>query len=93
MHDVQRCDSDFEYLLKHLQDNVEFKSIMLPSLPNGVIDDQLITEHCHKLEEDFLRHLLDQDNRIKTDSMIKAFLTYPANKWLEMKKNPTNFLG
>jgi hypothetical protein len=93
---VRRRFSDFEYLLKNLQDNVEYQSIMLPSLPDkkyiGNSDDQFIKERRHKLEG-FLRHLLDQDNRIKADSMIKAFLTHDAKQWLETKKNPTSYLS
>ena len=92
---VCRRYSDFEYLLKKLQENEKYKGVGFPELPPkkmiGNMDDQHIEKRRLELEG-FLRVLTQIDEKVKTDPLIFAFLTYDSDKWADFKENPSPYI-
>ena len=54
--------------------------------------DEAFIEKRRTELEGFLRYLMEGDNRVKSDSNIKAFLTFDANKYKDFKENPQSYL-
>lgn len=96
LHVVDRRFSDFEFLLQQLTDKEEYKSYVFPQLPEkrfyNNLDAAFIERRRLELEG-FLRVLVQQDNRIKNDMIINAFLTLEEEKYKEFRQNPSKVLN
>ena len=95
VHTVLRRFSDFEFLLKTLQEKEDLAKVILPTLPEkriyGNLDEQFIEERRVRLEG-FLRVLITSGNRIKTDDDLRAFLTLSDDNFNEYRKNPNTYV-
>lgn len=73
MHTVYRRFSDFEHLLKSLQEVEEYAAYQFPILPEkrilGNLDDKFIEKRRVELEG-FLRVLVSMDKKIKRDGNL-----------------------
>ena len=88
LHTVYRRFSDFEYLLKSLQEVEDNCSSQFPMLPEkrvfGYLDDKFIEKRRVELEG-FLRVLVTMDKRVKRDGNLSAFLTFDEAKYGDFK--------
>jgi hypothetical protein len=88
---VIRRFSDFEWLLKHLQDNENYKGLIIPPLPEkkylGNLDSNFIEKRREELES-FLR-VIAIHSVLKYDGQLRAFLTF--DEFDKYRVNPTAF--
>ena len=93
IHVVNRRYSDFEYLLKSLQDKSQYCFPILPEkrvLNN--LDKSFVQQRKVELEG-FLRVLVQMDNQVKTDMNLKVFLTFEDTKYKQYRQDPKSMLA
>lgn len=74
---MYRRFSDFEWLQKQLQDNDEYRGLIIPPLPEkkylGNLDQQFVEKRREELES-FLK-VVASHSTLKFDPHLRAFLT------------------